>query len=74
MKGGDEEDGTGNPLFASIRSPSGLCRIVQGAWARDPIGPRLLQMATTRRIPFKLTFLYGGSHDWMDWRLGAVVR
>lgn len=43
-----------------------------GAWAFNPIGPRMLQAADAGQVPFPVTFLYG-SHDWMSPDAGEAV-
>ena len=57
--------------------------LAPGVWARSPIGPRLVRAAkaaATRdtsgeRYAGPVTFIYGGSYDWMNSKFGdEVVR
>ena len=43
-----------------------------GAWAFDPVGPRVLQAADEGKHPFPVTYMYG-SHDWMSPEAGQGV-
>lgn len=36
-----------------------------GAFARAPLGPRLERAAAAARVHFPVTFVHGGSHDWI---------
>jgi cardiolipin-specific phospholipase len=58
-------DGAGEYALRHIFAP--------GVWAHAPIGERLVAAATAGRLTYPVTFLYGGSHDWMSAPAGDAV-
>lgn len=57
-------------IFHAPATPSPL----QGAYAKDPVGPRLQRLAQRGggRLPFTVTCVYGGSHDWTSLAAGKL--
>ena len=51
-------DGSGEFALRHLLAP--------GAYARVPMGPRLVAAARAGRLHSPVTFVYGGTHDWMD--------
>lgn len=63
-------DGSGEFALSRLLAP--------GAWARDPMGDKVMAAAALpegdpQKLKCPVSFLYGGTHDWMSAPAGAAV-
>ena len=56
--------GSGEHVLSAVLAP--------GAWAHHPMGLRLADAARSGSMRMPVTFMYGGSHDWMNPKTGRA--